>query len=339
MKSHPATIKDIARELGVSASTVSRALKDHPDISPDTKHQVNELAAKLHYKPNAIALSLKNRRSNIVGVVIPEIAHFFFSTVISGIQDLANQNGYNVMVCQTNESYDKEVAAVNAFMDGRIDGLLVSVSKETSDYEHFRKLEEEEIPVVFFDRIIENFESDYVVIDDFGGAYSAVEHLINTGKRRIAHFSGPQNRLIGKNRFNGYKQALFDNGIEFNEDLIVSADNFYTGIHGVNQLVDQGIDFDAVFTVNDFTAIGVIKTLKARGYNVPQQVAVVGFGDEDIAHMFDPMLTTISQPGDVMGRRSMEILLHKLRSDERVDKETVVLTTNLIIRNSTVPIL
>ena len=122
MKSHPATIKDIARELGVSASTVSRALKDHPDISPDTKHQVNELAAKLHYKPNAIALSLKNRRSNIVGVVIPEIAHFFFSTVISGIQDLANQNGYNVMVCQTNESYDKEVAAVNAFMDGRIDG-------------------------------------------------------------------------------------------------------------------------------------------------------------------------------------------------------------------------
>jgi len=338
MKSHPATIKDIARELGVSPSTVSRALKDHPDISPDTKFQVNTLAAKLHYKPNAIALSLKNRRSNVVGVVIPEIAHFFFSTVISGIQDLANQNGYNVMVCQTNESYDKEVAAVNAFMDGRIDGLLVSVSKETSDYEHFRKLEEEEIPVVFFDRIIEDFESDYVVIDDFGGAYSAVEHLIKTGKRRIAHFSGPQNRLIGKNRFNGYKQALADYGIEYDEDLVISADNFYTGIHGVNQLVDSGIDFNAIFTVNDFTAIGVIKTLKARGYNVPQQVAVVGFGDEDIAHMFDPMLTTISQPGDVMGRRSMEILLHKLRSDERVDKETIVLTTNLIIRNSTVPI-
>lgn len=231
-----------------------------------------------------------------------------------------------------------KIAAVNAFMDGRIDGLLVSVSKVTSDYEHFRKLEEEEIPVVFFDRIIEDFESDYVIIDDFGGAYSAVEHIIKTGKRRIAHFSGPQNRLIGKNRFNGYKQALSDYGIAFDEDLVLSADNFYTGIHGVNQLVDQGIDFDAIFTVNDFTAIGVIKTLKARGYNVPQQVAVVGFGDEDIAHMFDPMLTTISQPGDVMGRRSMEILLHKLRSDERVDKETVVLTTNLIIRNSTVPL-
>jgi LacI family transcriptional regulator len=313
-------------------------LKDHPDISPDTKRQVNELATKLRYKPNAIALSLKNRRSNVVGVIIPEIVHFFFSSVISGIQDVASKNGYNIMVSQTNENYDNEVAAVNAFMDGRIDGLLVSVGKETSDYDHFRKLEEEGIPIVFFDRIIEDYESDYVVIDDFGGAYSAVEHLIKTGKRRIAHFSGPQNRLIGKNRFNGYKQALDDYGIELDEELIISADNFYTGIHGINLLVDQGTVFDAVFTVNDFTAIGVIKTLKARGYQVPEQVAVVGFGDEDIAHMFDPMLTTVSQPGDVMGRRSMELLMRKLKTDNWIDHETIVLSTNLVIRNSTVPI-
>jgi DNA-binding LacI/PurR family transcriptional regulator len=191
---------------------------------------------------------------------------------------------------------------------------------------------------VFFDRIIEDYESDYVVIDDFGGAYSAVEHLIKTGKRRIAHFSGPQNRLIGKNRFNGYKQALDDYGIELDEELVISADNFYTGIHGVNFLVDQGTLFDAIFTVNDFTAIGVIKTLKARGFSVPEQVAVVGFGDEDIAHMFDPMLTTVSQPGDVMGRRSMELLMRKLKTDNWIDHETIVLSTNLVIRNSTVPI-
>ena len=338
MKNHPATIKDIARELGISPSTVSRALKDHPDISPDTKRLVNELALKLRYKPNAIALSLKNRRSNVVGVIIPEIVHFFFSSVISGIQDVASKNGYNIMVSQTNELYENEVAAVIAFMDGRIDGLLVSVAKETSDYDHFRKLEEEGIPIVFFDRTIEDYESDYVVIDDFGGAYSAVEHLIKTGKRRIAHFSGPQNRLIGKNRFNGYKQALDDYGIELDEDLVISADNFYTGIHGVNMLVDQGTNFDAIFTVNDFTAIGVIKTLKARGFNVPEQVAVVGFGDEDIAHMFDPMLTTISQPGDVMGRRSMELLMRKIKTDNWIEHETIVLNTNLVIRNSTVPI-
>ncbi len=338
MKTHPATIKDIARELGISPSTVSRALKDHPDISPDTKRQVNELATKLRYKPNAIALSLKNRRSNIVGVIIPEIVHFFFSSVISGIQEVANQNGYNIMVSQTNERYDNEVAAISAFMDGRIDGLLVSVAKETSNYDHFRMLEEEGIPIVFFDRIIEDYESDYVVIDDFGGAYAAVEHLIKTGKRKVAHFSGPKNRLIGKNRFNGYKQALEDYGIEFNEDLVISADNFYTGIHGVNQLLDQGTVFDGIFTVNDFTAIGVIKTLKARGFNVPEQIGVVGFGDENIAHMFDPMLTTVSQPGDVMGRLSMELLMRKIKTDNWIEHEPIVLPTNLIIRNSTVPI-
>ena len=217
MKSHPVTIKDIARELGVSPSTVSRALKDHPDISEETRRHVRELADRMKYKPNAIALSLKNRKSNVVGVIIPQIVHYFFSSVISGIEEIAGKYGYSVMIAQSNESFDKEVEAMGALADGRIDGLLISISKETVKYDHLRQFKEEGIEIVFFDRVPDEFKSDSVVIDDFQGALKAVQHLIDGGHKRILHLAGPQTRLIGRKRLKGYLQALENNKVPFDE--------------------------------------------------------------------------------------------------------------------------
>ena len=210
--SSPITIKDIAKALNISASTVSRALKDHPDISRETKEAVNTLAAKLRYKPNAVALSLKNSKTNTIGVIIPEVVHYFFSSVISGIEDVAYEAGYNVMVCQSNEKYAREVINVQALESNRVEGALVSVSKETHDFSHLLNLEENGVPIVFFDRAPEELDVDRVIIDDRKAAYNATTHLIETGCKRIAHLSTNQTLGIGFERLAGYRKALEDHG-------------------------------------------------------------------------------------------------------------------------------
>jgi len=339
MKSHPVTIKDIARELGVSPSTVSRALKDHPDISEETRRHVRELADRMKYKPNAIALSLKNRKSNVVGVIIPQIVHYFFSSVISGIEEVAGKYGYSVMIAQSNELFDKEVEAMAALADGRIDGLLISISKETVKYEHLRQFKEEGIEIVFFDRVPDEFKSDSVVIDDFQGALKAVQHLIDGGHKRILHLAGPQTRLIGRKRLKGYLQALENNRIPFDEKLVVPCDSFDAALNMMPELVSSGLQFDAVFTVNDFTAAGVIQALKKLGKTVPEDMAVVGYGDDDIAKMIDPTLTTVRQPGKEMGARAMELLHKRLSSlDESNDIISEVLQAELVQRNSSLDV-
>ncbi len=339
MKSHPVTIKDIARELGVSPSTVSRALKDHPDISEETRRHVRELADRMKYKPNAIALSLKNRKSNVVGVIIPQIVHYFFSSVISGIEEVAGKYGYSVMIAQSNELFDKEVEAMAALADGRIDGLLISISKETVKYEHLRQFKEEGIEIVFFDRVPDDFKSDSVVIDDFQGALKAVQHLIDGGHKRILHLAGPQTRLIGRKRLKGYLQALENNRIPFDEKLVVPCDSFDAALSMMPELVSSGLQFDAVFTVNDFTAAGVIQALKKLGKHVPEDMAVVGYGDDDIAKMIDPTLTTVRQPGKEMGARAMELLHKRLSSlEESNDIISEVLQAELVQRNSSLDV-
>ncbi|HPD95166.1 MAG: LacI family DNA-binding transcriptional regulator [Bacteroidales bacterium] len=334
MKSSQITIKDIARELGISPSTVSRALKDHPDISQETKRLVNELAAKYNYKPNIIALSLRNQRSNIIGVIIPEIVHYFFSSVISGIEEVANQNGYSVIISQSVEDYNREVAACDAFLNGIIDGILVSVSKETVDYSHLRRFEDEGIPVVFFDRVIEEMNVDRIIIDDFDGAYQATEHLIIQGRRRIVHFAGPQNRLIGQNRLKGYLKAMRDNGVVIDENLIIHCDTFQSALVETQKLIDKGLKFDSIFTVNDFTAAGAMKILTRNGYKIPQDVSVVGFGDDQTSLMVEPTLTTVRQPGFEMGKRAMEQLIRRITQTKQDSPVTEILKTQLIVRES-----
>ena len=214
---HQVTIKDIAKALGISPSTVSRALKDHPDISPKTKEKVKKLAEQLQYRPNAIALSLKHQKSFTIGLIIPEIVHHFFSSVISGVSDVAYANGYKVVITQSNESLDREVADTQALLASRVDGVLVSVAKESRNFDHLRNLEKNGIPIVFFDRAVDSIVTDKVVVDDVNGAFQAVTHLLEQGCKRILLLTSPSHLLITKNRIEGYRRALARHNIEFDD--------------------------------------------------------------------------------------------------------------------------
>lgn len=330
------TIKDIAKILGISVSTVSRALKDHPDINADTKREVQELAKKLNYSPNTIALSLRNRKSFSIGIIIPEIVHHFFSCVISGVEQIANQNGYNVIIMQSNESYEREVSIAKITMNTRIDGVLISMSKTTHDYKHFQELQMAGIPMVFFDRICGVMDTDRVIVDDFQGAYTAVEHLISTGCKRIAHLSAPQHLQIAQKRQLGYVQALKDHHLPVEEELIIACDNQYDAKIVGKRLMEMTNRPDGIFAVNDMTAAGSMYAVKRAGFRVPEDVAVCGFTDGQISTLTDPTLTTISQHGEEMGRVAAELLLKRVKAEDRsYPTETKVLKTNLIIRDST----
>ncbi len=336
MKGHQTTIKDIAKVLGISPSTVSRALKDHPDISPKTKEKVKKLAEQLQYRPNAIALSLKHSKSFTIGLIIPEIIHHFFSSIISGVSDVAYASGYKVMITQSNESYEREVADAQALLASRVDGVLISVSKETTNYEHLKNLEKNGIPMVFFDRAVESISTDKIVVDDVNGAFQAVTHLIEQGCKNIMHLAAPAHLLISKNRLEGYKRALNKANIPFNENLIVQCDTYNGSIGRIENLIKtKEIEFDGVFAVNDATAIGAMRGIKNAGLKVPDDVKVVGFTNGLISLMTEPQLSTIEQHGFEMGQIAARILLNRIdNQDEFYIPETRVLKTELVIRES-----
>ncbi len=335
MKSSQVTIKDIARILGISASTVSRALKNHPDISEETRVAVNELAVRLKYQPNAVALSLRQSRSYTIGVIIPEIVHYFFSSVISGIEDVAYDAGFTVIICQSNEKYDREVANARMLLAHRVDGVLVSVSKETTDYSHLTMLQEGKIPLVFFDRIVPGIAADQVVIDDEDAAYKATMHLIKKGRKRLAHFAGPENLLIGRDRKNGFLRALRESGLPADPELIIDADSFEKAHIAINRLLDAENLPDGIFTTNDLTAIGAIQALKKRGISIPGQVAIVGFSDGHFSGITEPALTSVDQHGYEMGTIATRILLGRLvNPQENFVPQTKILIANLIVRGS-----
>nr|WP_319510985.1 LacI family DNA-binding transcriptional regulator [uncultured Draconibacterium sp.] len=337
MKSGLVTIKDLARELNISASTVSRALKDHPDISKETKRAVQELAQKLNYQPNAVALSLKQRRSNTIGVIIPEIVHYFFSSVISGIEDVAYDAGFNVIICQSNERYEREVANAKTLLSSRVDGVLVSISKETTDYKHLFNFHHNEVPMVFYDRVAPGITADQVIIDDFDAAYKATRHLIDSGRTKIAHLGGPMALLIGQRRKDGYLKALNEAGIPEDEDLILEADSFEKARMAIMKLINQKKKFDGVFATNDLTAIGAMQTIKKKGYKIPDEIAIVGFSDGRFSGITDPTLTSVDQHGYEMGTIATQMLLKRITSeDDEYPAETKVLNANLIVRGSSI---
>lgn len=336
MRSGQVTIKDIAKELGISVSTVSRALKDHPDISSKTKEAVNELAKKWHYKPNAVALSLRHSRTNIIGVIIPEIVHHFFSSVISGIEEIAQGAGYNVMIFQSNESYDREMANVQALLSSRVDGVLVSMSKETRDYSHFRELRDNGIPIVFYDRVCNELSSDNVIVDDFAGAFAAVEHLIKTGCKRIAHLSAPQHMLLGQNRQKGYRSALLKHKLSVDDSLIIKCDSFDEAIQKTPDLLSLPEPPDAIFAVNELTAAGALSVVKKAGLKVPDDISIIGFTDGVVSRTSDPAMTTLEQHGFDVGLKACELLLGRIKEGNmNYDPVTKVVKTNLIVRGST----
>ncbi len=336
MRSGHVTIKDIARELGISPSTVSKALKNHPEISVVTKKKVNELAKKLDYKPNAIALSLRSSRTKTLGLVIPEIVHHFFSSVISGIEDVAYDAGYNVMIFQSNESFNREVFATTALMDARVEGILISLSRETRQYEHLSYVLNNGVPLVMFDRVCDEIITDKVTVDDFQGAYNAVNHLIRTGRRRIAHLAGPPGLRITDLRRNGYTEALRDNKMEIDRDLIIYCDNFNQAQIRTKQLMNRIQPPDGIFTVNDFTATGVIKSLHEMGIRIPEEISVIGFSNGLISQVTHPTLSTVDQHGYEMGQISVQLLLDRLLN-RQIEQPFIhhELKTELIIREST----
>jgi len=334
--SQPVTIKDIARALGVSPSTVSRALKDHPDISPATKQQVRDLVEKLRYKPNAIALSLRSQKSNVISVVVPEIVHHFFSSVIAGIDEVAQAQGYNVMIFQSSENYEREVAILQAIESNRAEGVLVSIAKTTRNFGHFRELTDMNFPLVFFDRICEEIDTDRVIVDDFSGAMNAVEYLIKTGCKRIAHLAGPNHLLIAYQRKRGYISALEKNGLEVDDSLIFKCDTIEEAYKVVPELMKIDNPPDAIFAVNDMTAVGALNSLKKLGYRIPEDISVLGFTDGLVSTVTDPPLSTISQHGFEMGRIAAEMLLERIANPDSGKKpDTIVIPTELIIRGTT----
>lgn len=336
MKKYQVTIKDIANMLHISPSTVSRALKDHPDINPETKKNVQELAKKLNYQPNKVALSLLQQESKIIGVVIPEIIHHFFSTVISGIEKVANDAGYHIMVCQSNESYLKEVENMQALLSSNIDGLIISIAKTTTRYDHFKNIEEIGVPVVFFDRPCSEIKADKVVVDDYRGAYDATIHLINNKCKNIVHFAGPQNLAIGVDRRNGFQDALKERGFPIHEYSIQYCDTFKSAQHLIPELLLAHPEIDGIFAVNDETATGAMIALKKLHKQIPLDIAVAGFTNSLISYMTDPELTTVDQKGYEMGQSAAQLLLNRMQSVDDYEPVTKILHTELIIRKSSV---
>lgn len=330
------TIKDIAQKLGISISTVSRALKNHPDISLKTRQAVQELANLLGYKPNLIALKLKNSRTNTIGVIIPEVEHYFFSTVLNGIEEVAYKGNYSVMVFQSNESYMREVLNTQTLLANRVDGVLASYSKHTHDYAHFQQLTDNEIPLVLFDRSIDGLHTDSVIVDDYSGAYSAVKHLITQGCRRIAFFSAPQHLQIGKDRFEGYKAALEEHKLHFSPDLVYSCDTFEEATKISKGIFKKQDRPDAVFAVNDLTAIGAMKVARQLGLKVPDDIKFVGFENSRSAWICEPELTTVDQFGFELGKKATELLLKRIKQENfDYEKEKQVVKTQLVIRGTT----
>lgn len=336
MKKRQITIKDIAKALHISPSTVSRSLADHPDISRETKDLVNAYARENKYKPNALALSLRTNNTKTIGVILPQIVHFFFSSVLSGIEDEAEKRGYRVIISQSNENYEKEVKGARALLEARVCGVLASVAKTTTEYDHFQELIDSDIPVVFFDRICTGILTDRVVVDDYAGVCAAVDYLVRSGCRRIAFFGSPSHLAISNNRRMGYEDALRKNGLPVDKGLIKICDSYAEALRLTPELLSLPDPPDAFFAVNDETAIGVLNVVKARGLKIPDEVSICGFTNNSLAEVSDPLLTSVDQHGYELGATAMRLLMDRLKGVREGDGiVSKVIKTNLVVRQST----
>ncbi|RZK40952.1 MAG: LacI family transcriptional regulator [Pedobacter sp.] len=337
MKAHQITIFDIARELQISKSTVSRALTNHPNVHQETRRKVLELANKLEYQRNMMAIRLATQKSNIIGIIVPEFISSYFPLAIIGIQEVATKAGYGVIISQSNECYETEVANAKVMLANQVDGMLISVTKETTDFDHLKIFERKGIPIVQFNRVSSHLSVPKVIVDDYEGAFSAVEYLIKSGRRRIAHFAGPKSLSISIRRLNGYLDALKKNNIDIDEDLIVSYDLDLEKVSAhTNRLLALKERPDAIFAVNDPTAIEIIQVIKKAGWQVPHDLAVIGFSNDYVSALISPPLTTVAQPVKEIGMVAAKLLLEQIKRDIGDWKaSTTVLKTELIVRGST----
>lgn len=333
------TLKQIAKELDVSISTVSKSLRDSHEISEDTRLKVQAFAKLYNYKPNNIALSLKNKKTKTIGIIIPEIVHHFFATVISGIEQVANENGYNVIVCLSDESFDKEVINMELLANGSTDGFIMSLSKETQqkrDFHHIQEIINQGMPVVMFDRVTNDVFCDKVIIDDQEAAFNAVQFFIDSGFKKIGLITTIDYVSVGKLRTDGYKKALLANGIPINEELIVKIEDIENCSIKIENLI-KNAKCDAIFAVNELFAVTAIKLATKNNLKVPEDISVIGFTDGIISQFSTPSISTVSQNGIKMGRKSAQMLIERLELEDEEDEhyKTELIETNLIFREST----
>jgi LacI family transcriptional regulator len=339
MKFEAITIKDIAKALGLSTSTVSRALRDSYQISPETKKLVLEYAKKINYSPNPIALSLKEKRSRSIGVIVCEIANSFFSQAINGIESIAYDRGYNVIITQSHESYEREVLDLQFLASRSIDGLLISVSSETRDLNHLMELQNKGLPIVFFDRILENTETHKVMVNNFQGSFDATTHLIKNGYRHIAHLANSDSLSITKERIAGYREALKEHGLEVIESYIQHCAHggmIYQEVeHALDEIMKHEIKPEAFFAAGDKLTTGFLRYFKAKGIKVPEDIAIAGFSNLDLTDLLNPPLTVVRQPAFEMGKAAANLLLSNIESKRPLNEfQKIVLEPELLIRDS-----
>lgn len=339
------TLKLIAKELDVSVSTVSKALRDSKEIGTETKEKVKAFAKLYNYKPNNIALSLKNRKTKTLGVIIPEIVHHFFTTVISGIESYANEHGYNVIVGLSNESFKKEVINIDTLANGSIDGFIMSVSKETlskGDYHHLYETIDQGIPIVMFDRVIDEIECDKVVVDDILTSIKAVEKLIENGCKHIGIISTKDYVSVGKLRTEGYIKAIENSHLALHPNYILkihdefnSDDNLENLERQIDDFITQNPDLDSIFAVNEIYAVTAMKVARKMNKKIPEDIQVIGFTDGVLSKHAHPPLTTVSQNGIEMGRMAANLLINRLENESEDHFETQIVNTSIIERETT----
>ncbi len=330
------SLKDLAQELGVSISTVSRALNNHPDISPNVTRKVQKLAAEMNYSPNPLAMGLLKQATRMIGVIVPDLVTHFYSSIISGIEHIAEEKGYYILIASSNESLKKEIKAVENLMKTRVEGLIVCLSQETKTYEHFDRLINNHIPLVFFDRVCRIDKVPSVVVDNVDAAQKITSHFCKNGFQRIAYIAGPDHLNISQQRTQGYLSGLKKCGLEFRSELLVKCNMSTLDATKVTAaLLELSIRPDAIFGINDTVAFAAMKEIKRRGLRIPEDVALVGFTDEFHSTVVDPALTSITHPTFEIGQEAARLFFSRI---ENPDAEPIqkVLKTKLVIRKSSV---
>ncbi len=335
------TLKEIATKLGISITTVSKALKNYPDVSEKTKKSVIELAQHLHYTPNSFAVNLRTKESKTIGLIIPEVVHHFFSNVVNAIIDQAEKSGYLVIILQSNETLALEKKQVELLINKRVDGIIMSLSNESNNDDHIKEIMNRKIPFVMFDKIAKLSKCSKVIIDDQKAAFNAVQHLIDNGCKKIVHIRGPLNPQNSIDRYIGYKKALEKNNIPFDAKLVYSCENvtFEEGRAFAKQIIEEHADVDGIFAITDLVAVGVLAYFNENKINVPEQVAIIGFSNWFMSQVLTPKLTTVDQPSHEMGIASFNLLLEEMNCHKEgvpFTPKILELETTVIIRESSI---
>lgn len=334
------TLKDIAKALGISITTVSKALKDYPDVSKKTKEKVKAYAEKVNFSPNAYAAFLRTQESRIIGVIIPRLNHFFFSNILKGIMQAAERENYMVIVLSSEESYEIEKKQLRRLLLQNVDGILMSIADSTHNIEHIKKAHQSNIPLVLFDKYTKLSTCSSVIINDQKAAYSAVKHLIDSGKKNIAHLRGPLLPQNSIDRFLGYRRAIEEHQLNYNKDWVFTCDNLSSedGYQHTKTILEKYPEVDAIFAMADLPALGALKCLNENNIKVPDDVSVMGFSNWSITELSSPALSTVNQPGVLMGQKAFELFLYEkaqIKKEQTPEQKIVELETKLIIRAST----